>query len=205
MDIKDKIINFSRELFLSSGFSGTTVDDISAEFGMSKKTFYKIFSDKNTLLRFAIFSLIKMTESKVTKIMADKNTPLIEKFKKLSETLIANSSKITPVFIRDMKKNAPELWEEISIKRRGIIMRVFTQVIEEGVESGVIRADLDKKLIIIIYLAAIENVINTKVLSEMEYSAGEVFNVIISMMFQGVLTDNGRKNLKKLKAGERNA
>jgi hypothetical protein len=104
-----------------------------------------------------------------------------------------------------MKKNAPELWEEISIKRRGIIMGVFTQVIEEGVESGVIRSDLDKKLIIIIYLAAIENVINTKVLSEMEYSAGEVFNVIISMMFQGVLTDKGRKNLKKLKAGERNA
>ena len=199
MDVKEKIINVSRELFLSSGFSGTTVEDISSEFGMSKKTFYKIFPDKNTLLRAAIFSLMNITEAKVAKILANKKTPLIERFKGLSETLIANTSKISPVFIRDMKKNAPELWEEVSAKRKVVVLKYFTQVIEEGVESGVIRADLDKKLVIIIYLAAIENVINPKVLSEMEYSAGEVFDVIITMMFQGVLTEKGRKNLEELK------
>ncbi|OGF48039.1 MAG: hypothetical protein A2452_04615 [Candidatus Firestonebacteria bacterium RIFOXYC2_FULL_39_67] len=204
MNIKEKIINISRELFLSSGFSGTTVEDISSEFGMSKKTFYKIFTDKKTLLRVAIFSQINMTEAKVSKILADRKTPLMERFKRLSETLIASTLKITPVFIRDMKKNAPELWEEVSAKRKNLVLKYFTQVVDEGIESGVIRSDLDKKLVIIIYLAAIENVINPQVLSEMEYSVGEVFDVIITMMFQGVLTDKGRKNLKELKKASEN-
>jgi len=204
VNIKEKIINISRELFLSSGFSGTTVEDISSEFGMSKKTFYKIFTDKKTLLRVAIFSQINMTEAKVSKILADRKTPLMERFKRLSETLIASTLKITPVFIRDMKKNAPELWEEVSAKRKNLVLKYFTQVVDEGIESGVIRSDLDKKLVIIIYLAAIENVINPQVLSEMEYSVGEVFDVIITMMFQGVLTDKGRKNLKELKKASEN-
>ena len=204
MNIKEKIINISRELFLSSGFSGTTVEDISSEFGMSKKTFYKIFTDKKTLLRVAIFSQINMTEAKVSKILADRKTPLMERFKRLSETLIASTLKITPVFIRDMKKNAPELWEEVSAKRKNLVLKYFTQVVDEGIESGVIRSDLDKKLVIIIYLAAIENVINPQVLSEMEYSVGEVFDVLITMMFQGVLTDKGRKNLKELKKASEN-
>ncbi|OGF48017.1 MAG: hypothetical protein A2231_13015 [Candidatus Firestonebacteria bacterium RIFOXYA2_FULL_40_8] len=205
MSVKEKIVNLSRERFLSSGFSGTTVEDISSEFGMSKKTFYKIFPDKNTLLRVAIFSFMKMTETKVSKILSNKKTPLIERFKELSETLITNTSKITPVFIRDMKKNAPDLWEEIRLKRKTLMLKYFTQVIEEGIEAGMIRSDLDKKLIITIYLAAIENVINPQVLSEMEYSAGEVFDVIITMVFQGVLTDKGRNAFKKPLLGGANA
>lgn len=200
MDVKEKIVNLARELFLSSGFSGTTVDDISAELGMSKKTFYRVFPDKSTLLRTAIMSQINITETKISKILADKKKPLIARFKVLSEILIASTSKITPVFIRDVKKNAPELWEEVRKKRKKIIIKYFTRVIDEGVENGVIRTDLDKKLIILIYLAAIENVINPQVLSEMEYSAGDVFDIIITMMFEGVLTEKGRKNLKVLRA-----
>ena len=199
MDLREKIINLSRELFLSSGFSGITVEDISAELGISKKTFYKIFPDKKNLLKAAIFSQISITEEKIAKIFAAENKPVIQKFKALSETLIANTSKITPVFIRDIKKNAPEIWEEMSKKRKVLIIKYFTRVIDEGVENRVIRSDLDKKLFILIYLAAIENVINPTVLSEMEYSAGEVFDVIITMIFEGVLTEKGRKNLKKLR------
>ena len=198
--LKEKIITLSRELFLSSGFSGTTVDDISAELGISKKTFYKIFPDKSTLLRTAVFSLMDMTDTKISKILAGKK-PLIERFKALTETLMEATSKITPVFIRDIKKNAPELWEEIRAKRSALIQKYFTQVINEGVKDGYIRRDLDKKLMIIIYLAAVENIMNPAVLSKMEYSVGEVFDVIITMIFQGVLTDKGRKNLKRLKAG----
>ena len=203
MDLREKIINLSRELFLSSGFSGITVEDISAELGISKKTFYKIFPDKKTLLKTAIFSQISITEEKISNIFADKNKPVIERFKALSETLIASTSRITPVFIRDIKKNAPEIWEEMRKKRKVLIIKYFTRIIDEGVENRVIRADLDKELFIMIYLAAIENIINPQVLSEMEFSAGEVLDVILTMVFEGVLTEKGRTKLKELRTGGR--
>ncbi len=203
MDLREKIINLSREFFLSSGFSGITVEDISAELGISKKTFYKIFPDKKTLLKTAIFSQISITEEKISNIFADKNKPVIERFKALSETLIASTSRITLVFIRDIKKNAPEIWEEMRKKRKVLIIKYFTRIIDEGVENRVIRADLDKELFIMIYLAAIENIINPQVLSEMEYSAGEVLDVILTMVFEGVLTEKGRTKLKELRTGGR--
>ena len=203
MDLREKIINLSREFFLSSGFSGITVEDISAELGISKKTFYKIFPDKKTLLKTAIFSQISITEEKISNIFADKNKPVIERFKALSETLIASTSRITPVFIRDIKKNAPEIWEEMRKKRKVLIIKYFTRIIDEGVENRVIRADLDKELFIMIYLAAIENIINPQVLSEMEFSAGEVLDVILTMVFEGVLTEKGRTKLKELRTGGR--
>jgi len=201
MDAKTRILKTSRELFFSTGFSGTTVEDISAGLGISKKTFYKTFPDKNTLLHEVIFSHIDSIEEKIKKIMTAGKTPLIKRFKGMTEAIIEGASKISPVFLRDVRKNAPELWEEINKRRKGLFLKYFSRVIKESMELGLMRKDLDKELVILVYLTAIENVINPQVLSEMEYSAGEVIDVIITMFFEGLLTDKGRKNLKQLKQG----
>ncbi len=52
--MKDKIINKAKEMFLKLGFKSITMDDIACEMCISKKTIYKYFSNKDTLIEESI-------------------------------------------------------------------------------------------------------------------------------------------------------
>ncbi|MBK7254925.1 MAG: helix-turn-helix transcriptional regulator, partial [Ignavibacteria bacterium] len=47
---KEKILNYSRNKFHREGFYKTSMDEISSELHISKKTIYKYFSSKEKLL-----------------------------------------------------------------------------------------------------------------------------------------------------------
>jgi hypothetical protein len=61
------------------------------------------------------------------------------------------------------------------------------------VEKGVFRKDIDRQLIILFYLHAIQGMINPETLSQLPYSANQVFDSIIRIIFEGILTEEGRK------------
>ena len=52
--MKEKIINKAKEMFLRLGFKSITMDDIASEIGISKKTIYKYFSNKDILIENTI-------------------------------------------------------------------------------------------------------------------------------------------------------
>src|SRR6188768_1376635 len=53
---RSAILDAARELFLSDGFDRTSVDAIAAYAGVSKRTVYDYFGDKQTLLREVVIS-----------------------------------------------------------------------------------------------------------------------------------------------------
>jgi len=53
-EVRERIISYAREHFMHEGFSKVTLDEIATELGMSKKTLYKYFEDKEDLLRAGI-------------------------------------------------------------------------------------------------------------------------------------------------------
>ena len=49
-ELREKIIIAAGELFAKDGIRSVTMDDIAASFGISKRTLYELFSDKEALL-----------------------------------------------------------------------------------------------------------------------------------------------------------
>ncbi|MBN2861984.1 MAG: TetR/AcrR family transcriptional regulator, partial [Bacteroidales bacterium] len=50
MTVKEKIVEHAVRMFANSGIKAITMDDISKEAGISKRTIYENFRDKNELL-----------------------------------------------------------------------------------------------------------------------------------------------------------
>ena len=50
MDIKDRIKQKAHELYRQYGVKSVTMDEIATQLGVSKKTIYHSFSDKNELV-----------------------------------------------------------------------------------------------------------------------------------------------------------
>ncbi|MBW7846308.1 MAG: TetR/AcrR family transcriptional regulator, partial [Bacteroidia bacterium] len=49
-EVKEKLLVEASSLFMRFGFKSMTMDDVSRELGISKKTLYQYFSDKNELV-----------------------------------------------------------------------------------------------------------------------------------------------------------
>lgn len=54
VELRERIITAATEAFTSQGIKSITMDDIAAALGISKRTLYEVFSDKESLLKECI-------------------------------------------------------------------------------------------------------------------------------------------------------
>ncbi len=191
-EVKERILNHAEQLFLQFGYSKVTMDEIAAGMGMSKKTLYKFFPGKEALVKEIITSMKCGIDEHIDLIWANEQMDFMDKLKSVMNFIGKQTSKLHGPLLEDLHKNIPEVWEEIHDFRKANAVKRFSVFINEGVEKGVFRKDIDKQLIILFYLHAIQGMINPETLSQLPYSANQVFDSIIRIIFEGILTEEGR-------------
>jgi AcrR family transcriptional regulator len=206
-EIKERILNQAEQLFLQFGYSKVTMDEIAASVGMSKKTLYKFFPGKEALVKDMITTMKCAVDDYINSIWANEQMGFMDKLKSVMNFIGKQSTKLHGPLLEDLHKNIPEIWEEIHDFRQANAVQRFSLFLFEGIEKGVFRKDLDRQLIILFYLHAIRGMINPDTLSQLPYSANQVFDSVIRIIFEGILTEEGRKEYlsyenEKLSKGE---
>ena len=190
-DLKNRIIEAARDRFLTLGFSKVTMDELVGELGISKKTMYQYFRSKDELLDAAV-------ERQLIQISAMLNTILlssdhfIDKLYKLYMTLAKMSSKISKRFQSDLRKFRPDLWKHIDEVRRKNVLTEYGNMLDEGVRLGLIRNDVNKEIMLLMYIAAIEGVVNPDIVTQHSFSTEEAYTTILRIFVDGILTDSAR-------------
>src|SRR5262249_25429087 len=106
-----------------------------------------------------------------------------------------HAEEIRPPFVRDIQRDAPELFKVVQTRRRKIIQRHFSKLLGEGRREGLIRKDTPVHVIIEILLGAVEAIMNPPRLAELGLSPKSGFTAIISVILEGALTPEGRTKL----------
>jgi AcrR family transcriptional regulator len=111
MSQEERIIKGALDLFLQAGIKSVTMDDIARHLGMSKKTIYQFFGDKNELVVALVKSRLQEDEREMNAIMESSANVIEEMIKmmKCSEEIL---SRVNPIVFHDMQKYHPEAWQE---------------------------------------------------------------------------------------------
>jgi len=201
-DIERKILDEAYRLFLSKGYKNTTMDDIAQGLTMSKKTLYKYFPGKFELLS-AAFDLLKTRLSiKVDTVISDQHKPYALKLKSFLSTIANHLAPINPELLADLRIHAPEIWEEMQEYIRESAFLRFQKLIEEGKENGFIAPHVNKTMVVLIYASAIQYIIDPRFLAQFPdqmikgfvAKPAEVYDQVISIIFEGIFTDTSRDN-----------
>jgi len=193
--LRNRIVAEARELFIQRGFTPVTTGEIAGRLGISKATLYKQFACKKEILRAAVDSLEADILAGVEGLVADGSRACPEKLIRLM-TLIGDwVSRISRALIGDLRRNAPDVWEDIERFRREKIIVNFSALLETGVAEGVFRVDLDRDLVLRMFLSLVQGFINPDVLLESRHSAREVFETLFKVVFEGILTDRARAEI----------
>lgn len=190
---RGRIVTTARERFLSSGFTGVTMDELARELGMSKKTLYEFFPGKKGLL-LATTRLNCDECQREMETIARENTDFFVQARAIFAYIGRMYSRLSPAYLTDVRRNAPEVWNEIQEFRRTRVRRFMLDLLERGTRQGVLRRDLDRETLVQLYLTM------TTALLTPELSGGrsgertaEVFETFVRVYFEGLVTDAGRR------------
>jgi len=103
-----------------------------------------------------------------------------------------HAEEIQPPFVRDIRREAPEMFELVQSRRREVIQRYFGKIFDDGRKAGIIRKDIPTKLMVEILLGATEAVMNPPKMAELGLTPKTGFLTIITVILEGVITGKGR-------------
>lgn len=189
---KKRILEKSLEIFQNFGYAKATMEEIASNLGISKKTLYKHFTNKEHVLRELVDSVKCDVEEKFEKIFADDATDFIQKLQSVMDIIGENIKRMQGHLTQDLIKNHPEIWNGIKEFRRQKSHAQFTKLIEQGIKEGFIKADINSQLIVLIYTAAIHEIMVPEVLAQIPLAGNQVYHEIIKTLFEGILSEKGR-------------
>jgi AcrR family transcriptional regulator len=191
--VRRRVIAGARRYFFAHGFRGVTMDDLAEELGMSKKTLYAHFPSKMALLQAVMRDKIASVEADLERLMAETGGGFPERLHALLACMRTHTAEISDPYVRDVRREAPELFAMIQQQRRDLIQRFFGKLIEEGRRSGMIRRDIPTTMMIEMLLGAVDAVVIPAKMGELETTPKVAFSQIIAIFLEGVLSKEGRK------------
>ncbi len=187
-----RIVAGARQHFFANGFRGVTMDDIAKELGMSKKTLYAHFPSKMALLEVVILDKFRDVEAELNEITSGPMSDFPGVLQHLLTCIQRHTGEIQPPFIRDVRREAPEIFELVEGRRRDIIQRYIGKALEAGRKAGFIRKDIPAKVVTDILLGSVQAIINPSRMEELGLTAKEGFSAIMTVILEGLITKKGR-------------
>jgi TetR/AcrR family transcriptional regulator, cholesterol catabolism regulator len=190
MDVTERILSQSAELFIKSGIKAITMDDISREVGVSKRTIYENFKDKDELLRACLIYIDNYyNKDKEALIRESKNT--IDMMFKILKQGIQIISTINPLFMTDLKRYHYRVWKEThKINTEKHMAQTYT-MLKKGINEGLYRNEIDIEIVAKLLHEQLRIMSDEQIFPSSRYSIKAVFENILINFLRGIATRKG--------------
>lgn len=146
MDTKDYIMKGADELFCQYGFRSVTMDDIARHLGVSKKTIYQHYTDKNDLVNSLLRDRIVSQDFQMKKRLLESDNAVQELYF-ATEDLDFLLATMNPMLFFDLQKYHPKAWRSFMVFKEKEIGKKVRENLQRGIAEGFYRSDLNVDII----------------------------------------------------------
>lgn len=190
MEIKERIIAKAREQFFRYGVKSVTMDDIARELGISKKTIYQHFEDKDAIVHQLMMAEMANDKCEWDELDGSSNN-VIEKIVKSMDIIRQAFAEINPSTFFDIKKYHPKTWQLFQDHKQNFIMESIRKELLEGIKQGFFRADIKVEILVRMRLEQIEIGFDPQLFPPNKFSLIEVELTMLDHYIRGILTPKG--------------
>jgi TetR/AcrR family transcriptional regulator, cholesterol catabolism regulator len=190
MDIRDRIIEEASESFMTYGIRSVTMDSLANQLGMSKRTIYEIFSDKDELL-MAVLNRMSQVHKEMIKKVLDDSENSIDAIFRLLEMNRDNIQSMSPVFISDLKKYHHEVLMNKADMSEMPDYRNHKEVIEKGIAENLFREDINPDLVNRCLYNLGRSIMDNNTYPYTQFTRSDVIHNIFINYLRGISTPKG--------------
>ncbi|HOM36988.1 MAG TPA: TetR/AcrR family transcriptional regulator [Bacteroidales bacterium] len=193
MELKQHILKEAGMMFSKYGIRSITMDYIASELGVSKRTLYEIFKDKDDLVYQAIIEGTKEHRKMCQNIISESSN-IIEAIYRIGKFNHELFAKINPLFFEDLKKYHFTIYNKFHQNGDLKDYELTRTLFEKGKQEGIIRNDINIELLNIIIHKLID-IIHDDDLKV--YDNEEILKKVFIPFIIGVSTQKGRVLVEK--------
>ncbi len=184
------------EQFLKYGIKSVTMDDISKNLGISKKTLYKYFKDKDEIVNTLMSTDIE-SEKQIMETVCCKAVNAIEETYAFSNVIIDKLKDLNASLLYDLEKYHPKAWEVFIHHKRHYVYGCIKNNIERGLKEGLYRKNLNPDIIARLYSEKMDMLFDKEIFPYENYTFEEVYSEMIRYHLKGLVSKEGLKFIKE--------
>jgi TetR/AcrR family transcriptional regulator, cholesterol catabolism regulator len=188
--MEERIKKESMQLFMKQGVRSVTMDDIARHMGISKRTIYEHFKDKDALVKECILSHKREQEAH-RKIIILESSNMMEAIYRVMFEFMLSIKHTHPSFMSDVKKYHHVICEDLIEKYREDNIREMINLIQQGIDEGLFRSEIHVEVIARILNVQLRALSDEQVFPSSRYSVSDVFFNIIVTFTRGIATEKG--------------
>lgn len=198
MEVRDRIVKKAHELFMRYGIRSVSMDEVASQLGMSKKTIYQFYTDKDSLVEDVIDIELYESECTCANHKAHSINAIDEIFMAM-DMMQELLSRMNPNVIFDMEKYHPNAFKKYSEFKNKFLYAIIRQNLEKGKEEGLYRAEVNTEIMTRFRLASTFLVFNHELFPLGKHSLAAVIIETTDNFLCGLATSKGQKLIQKYK------
>lgn len=200
---KSEIILQATEIYMRFGIKSVTMDEMARQIGVSKKTLYIYFKDKNDLL----MECMRMAQNhEVCEIeeIGKRHENAIDEMLEVSRFVIGELKKVHPSIFFDLQKYHPKVMTMMHDHLYGFVKECMLRNLEKGKKQGLYRKNMNTEIVATLYMSIIDRVIGGIGFEANKAPLDEVYREFFRYHIRGIASENGLEYLIELKKNDEN-
>lgn len=196
MEIKKRIKQKADELYRRYGIKSVTMDEIAFQMGVSKKTIYQSFSDKNELVDEVVFDMLEANKNCCLDSIKN-SANAIQEVLFMMDAMKDMMTSISPSFVFDIQRGHPRSFKKFDEFKSSFIFEILKANIERGKREGLYRQEVNTEVISKFRLNTMMLVYNEDIFPRNQYTVSELQNEMIIYYLYGLVTLKGFELITK--------
>jgi AcrR family transcriptional regulator len=190
------ILGKARELFFTYGLKSVSMDDLAKVAGVSKKTIYQFFSDKNALVGQTVEDLVRC-HHKLFKACRAESKDAVEEVLKQSGGPFGTWTSVSPGFFYELQKFFPATWTLLEQHRDKVLLPGIVRNLKWGISEGLYRQDIDPVFMGEVRMSQFSAALQPRGFTDRRVTASQLMEGFTNFYLHGITTDKGKTLLNK--------
>jgi len=204
-DTRERISLKAHELIMKYGIRSVSMDDIANALGISKKTIYQYYVDKDELVDAIVEAILRENQGRCNYDKATAQNAVEEVFK-VKQQIREVFSNMNPSILHDMQKYHPKAFARFLKHKNDFLYSIIKSNLEKGIAEELYRADINVDILTRFRVESMMMPFNPDFFSKHKHSLLEVEEQLLEHFLFGVVSLKGYKLLLKYKQeSEKNA
>jgi len=196
INTKQRIRHKADELFMRYGFRSVSMDDIALSLGISKKTIYQFFADKNELVDAVLEEILDYNKENCNNNRIGSTNAVEEVFltMEMIEQMFVN---MHPSVIYDMQKFHPMAFARFLKHKHDFLFNIISKNLQRGIKEEFYRPEIDIEIMARYRVESMMIPFNPEFYSRPKHNLAVVQQQLIEHYLYGVASLKGHKLILK--------
>jgi AcrR family transcriptional regulator len=196
MDNRERILQKATDLFMRYGIRSITMDEIAAQLGVSKKTIYQFFTDKDAMVEAVVNEEMTRNEEDCRGFSREADNAVHEVFLAMDD--VQEMLKVmNPQLIHDLEKHHAVAYKRLKQYKYQFLFAVIKENLERGFREDIYRAGLNADLITRHRIETAFMVFNQEAFPQNKYPLNQTCLELAILYLHSICNTKGKKLIEK--------